>query len=226
MKNVLLHLMTILLIVVRLSVILSLVEAIQSETTKGIAEEGTPIQFMKEKPCFNLEITDYASENDTLYVLFDANHELRCYSPKEGYLHSFRYRGYKGGAQLYSDESHVYLADRGRYIYVFENGECIEYIDWDKNKQRVEDLEELLWNGKESVELKDGSLVFTQKTSLLIKSPTGTETIIYRHPLTALFYHKTLICIAIASFLLYAILRAIGKDVADEGTVCVSPLKK
>ena len=99
--------------------------------------------------------------------------------------------------------------------------EIFEYIDWDKNKQRVEDLEEPLWNEKESVELKDGSLVFTQKTSLLVKSPTGTETIIYRHPLTALFYHKTLIFIAIASFLLYAILRAAGKDVADEGTVCV-----
>jgi hypothetical protein len=41
MKNVLLRLKTILLIVVQLSVILSLVEAIQSETTKGKADEGT-----------------------------------------------------------------------------------------------------------------------------------------------------------------------------------------
>ena len=212
MKNILLAFRTLLIIIGIVSFALFLVEPLQDMFTRSRASKGSVVKFRDDKLYCNLEITDYSIENDTLYILFTTNSVVKCYSTQGDYLHSFRYYGYNNGyAKLHSDGDYVYLEDPGINIYVFKDGECIEYIDHDESAERVEALREYLDGHEEQMTTGKGESFFVKKASMWKRSRSETEAIMYRHPMTVLLYAKHTLLFSIACFSLCAVIEVILK---------------
>ena len=93
------------------------------------ASSSTPYFFNSLSPHLG-EITDYAVCENVIYILFEHKNILDCYGLDGSYMHSyFIDLGGKGKAELYVNNSRLFLKSRKTTFYVFEKGLFLESYD-------------------------------------------------------------------------------------------------
>ena len=102
---------------------------------------GKPYLFEKNTEYFGM-LSDYATCDNTLYVLYEAKSVLKCYDLSGNYLYSYCFLTYQNGrAELQRTSKALYLKDRQNNYYQLSNGKVIRFFYFFQNADEIRLLE-------------------------------------------------------------------------------------
>lgn len=97
----------------------------------AVRSEGSPILIKRENDFLSTGISQIVSDGNQLYVLFGTYGVVQVYSAEGAYQYSISvYRHMNGMIEIAEKDGCLYIRDKLDNIYVFSNGEFLEYIEW------------------------------------------------------------------------------------------------
>ena len=102
---------------------------------------GAMYLFQRDTEYFGA-VTDCATCNNILYVLYEAKSVLKCYDLSGNYLYSYCFLTYQNGrAELQRTSKALYLKDRQNNYYQLSNGKVIRFLHSKQNADEIRLLE-------------------------------------------------------------------------------------
>ena len=102
---------------------------------------GKPYLFEKNTEYFGM-LSDYATCDNTLYVLYEAKSVLKCYDLSGNYLYSYCFLTYQNDrAELQRTSKALYLKDRQNNYYQLSNGKMIRFLHSKQNADEIKLLQ-------------------------------------------------------------------------------------
>lgn len=87
-------------------------------------------------------VTDYATCDNILYVLYEAKSVLKCYDLSGNYLHSYCFLTCQNGrAELQRTNTELYLKDRENNYYQLSNGKMTRFLHRNQNADEIKILQ-------------------------------------------------------------------------------------
>lgn len=168
---------------------------------KGKARAGQPYSFTEDKE-YLTPISDYASDGQFLYVLFEERGIVKVYSQEGTYLKTHYFLQSKNGtARLIPTEDGVFLEARGYDLYSFRGAEVDSFFPFSENGEMRNTLSNM--EGQKPV---DDPLIRKGTVSLYRVSGSGGETLLVPRPFWLFFFDpKKAICLMLFSLLLFAV---------------------
>ncbi len=102
---------------------------------------GAMYLFQRDTEYFGA-VTDCATCNNILYVLYEAKSVLKCYDLSGNYLYSYCFLTYQNGrAELQRTSKALYLKDRQNNYYQLSNGKVIRFLHSKQNADEIKLLQ-------------------------------------------------------------------------------------
>lgn len=152
-------------------------QSLQKET-----QLGKPYLFEKNTEYFGV-LSDYATCDNTLYVLYEAKGILKCYDLSGNYLYSYCFFAHQNGrAELQRTSKELYLKDRQNNYYQVSNGEVIRFLHWEQNANEIKLLEKSFVSDSQKRTDVQGN-TYTLRGAVIWKTdPNGSQTQIIHRP--------------------------------------------
>ncbi|MBE6921236.1 MAG: hypothetical protein E7468_06730 [Ruminococcaceae bacterium] len=186
------------MIVSILIVVLLLLTISGCNSYKPALTYGTPVRFVEELDIDTINIDQIANDDTHLYLLDSDEGVLRVFDLDGNYLYTLAFYDYPNGAFMFAvKDRYLYVRDPHSHVYVFLEGEFIQFIGRD-------DANNIL----ESIDFEKSSTDYVIKFASVWKvCETGDVCVIKRPLYSVLYQDRIRILVIVGLGFAYAFIR-------------------
>ena len=123
------------------------------------SEVGTPIVIKRENDFLCSEITQIASDDNNLYILFNSYNVVQVYTLDGIYQYSIGVRAHTNGRnQIATRDNSLYISDKQSNIYIFKDGSLAQFVAQDESAEIHDTIN--FWADDPQYQVKGSSVWF------------------------------------------------------------------
>ena len=152
--------------------------SMQNQHNKPTLIYGTPVQFVEDLDIDTINIDQIANDDTHLYLLDSDEGVLRVFDLDGNYLYTLAFYDYPNGAFMFAvKDRYLYVRDPHSHVYVFLEGEFIQFIERD-------DANNIL----ESIDFEKSSTDYVIKFASVWKVCETGDICVIKRPLSSVLY--------------------------------------